>query len=144
MATVFDQDLPSGLQKMASGTQFNEPDPFNSCHRPEVSAGKWRTNDFGECNMQLEAIYDHGQLKFAQPVTLKHDYLRLIVNVPNEEIFPSGNPYSLSAEVIERARDMRERLDAIRNAPLPPDAELPELTEKQLERIAAFELREDR
>ncbi len=94
--------------------------------------------------MQLEAIYDHGQLKFAQPVTLTHDYLRLIVNVSNEEIFPSDNPYRLSAEVMERARDMRERLDDIRNAPLPPDAELPELTEKQLERIAAFELREDR
>jgi hypothetical protein len=29
MATVFDQDLPSGLQKMASGTQFNEHGPFN-------------------------------------------------------------------------------------------------------------------
>jgi hypothetical protein len=39
---------------------------------------------------------------------------------------------------------MRNRLDAIRNAPLPPDDELPELTAKQRERIAAFALREDR
>jgi hypothetical protein len=94
--------------------------------------------------MQLEAIYEHGQLKFAQPVTFKHDYLRLIVHVPDEEIVSGDNPYNLPSDVIERARVMRERLDAIRNAPLPPDAELPELTEKQLERMAAFELREDR
>jgi hypothetical protein len=39
---------------------------------------------------------------------------------------------------------MRQRLDAIRDAPLPPDETLPDLTQKQLDRIAAFELREDR
>jgi hypothetical protein len=94
--------------------------------------------------MQLEAIYDHGQLKFVQPVTLKHEYLKLIVNVPDEEIISGNKPYSLSPEVIERARVMRERLDAIRNAPLPSDEELSELSGRQRERIAAFELREDR
>jgi predicted DNA-binding antitoxin AbrB/MazE fold protein len=94
--------------------------------------------------MQLEAIYDHGQLKFVQPVTLKHEYLRLIVNVPDEEIISGSKPNSLSSEVVERARVMRERLDAIRNAPLPPDDELPELSGRQRQRIAAFELREDR
>jgi hypothetical protein len=94
--------------------------------------------------MQLDAIYDHGQLKFVQPVTLKHEYLRLSVNVPDEEIMYGNKPYSLSSEVIERAHVMRERLDAIRNAPLPPDDELPELSGRQHERIAAFELREDR
>jgi hypothetical protein len=39
---------------------------------------------------------------------------------------------------------MRQRLDAIRDAPLPPDETLPDLNQKQLDRIAAFELREDR
>jgi hypothetical protein len=38
---------------------------------------------------------------------------------------------------------MRARFDAILQAPLPPDDELPELTPKQLERIAAFELRDE-
>ena len=36
---------------------------------------------------------------------------------------------------------MLEKYEAIRNAPLPPDEELPEISAKQLERIAAFELR---
>lgn len=94
--------------------------------------------------MQLEAIYSNGQLSFAQPVKLKHDNLRLIVNVPDEEIETNSNPFNLPQEVIDRARAMREKFDAIRNAPLPPDDELPELTAKQLDRIEAFELREDR
>lgn len=94
--------------------------------------------------MQIEAIYNHGQLTFAQPLRLKHDNLRLIVNVPDEEIVTNDNPYNLPPEVLKSAQAMRERLDAIRNAPPPPDDELPELTDKQLERIAAFELREDR
>lgn len=94
--------------------------------------------------MQVEAILDHGKLKFAQPLQLKHARLRLIVTIPDEEIILSDNPHNLLPEVIERARVMRDKLDAIRNAPLPPDDELPELTARQLERIEAFELREDR
>lgn len=94
--------------------------------------------------MQLEAIYSHGQLTFVQPVAFKHDNFRLIVNVPDEELLSGNAMHSMAPEVIQRARAMRERLDAIRNAPLPPDDELPELTEKQIERIAAFELRKDR
>jgi hypothetical protein len=39
---------------------------------------------------------------------------------------------------------MRERLDAIRDAPLPPDDPLPDPTRKRLDRIKAFGLREDR
>lgn len=94
--------------------------------------------------MQFEAIYEHGKLQFVTAIQLKHDRVRLLVTVPDEEIIPIDNPYNLPPEVIERARTMRENLDAIRNAPLPPDEELPEITEKQLDRIAAFELREDR
>jgi hypothetical protein len=46
--------------------------------------------------------------------------------------------------VIAAARAMRERLDAIRTAPLPPDDELPELSDSQRQRLDAFALREDR
>jgi hypothetical protein len=93
--------------------------------------------------MQVEVIYNHGQLTFALPVTLKHDYLRLIVNVPDDEIAPSDNPYNLSPEVIGRANSMLARMAAIRNAPLSPDEDLPEFTQKQLERIEAFGLRDE-
>jgi hypothetical protein len=50
----------------------------------------------------------------------------------------------LSEHVVQRARAMREQLDAIRNAPPPPDDPLPDLTQKRLDRIKAFALREDR
>ncbi len=36
------------------------------------------------------------------------------------------------------ARALKTRLDILRNEPLPPDDELPELTEKQRSRIEAF------
>jgi hypothetical protein len=36
--------------------------------------------------MQVEAIYSQGRLEFAQPMKLKHDHIRLVVNVPDEEI----------------------------------------------------------
>ena len=96
--------------------------------------------------MQVEAIYDHGRLEFVHPVQLKHDRVRLVVEVPDEEIV---NLYNLPAEMLAQAQAMLDKLDAVRNAPLPPDQAsdafshdaLPELTAKQLERIEAFELR---
>nr|VFK80663.1 MAG: hypothetical protein BECKSD772D_GA0070982_11387 [Candidatus Kentron sp. SD] len=103
--------------------------------------------------MQVGAIYDHGRLKFTQSLQLKRQYLRLIVEVPDTEIIEMPNEASntptaifpnLSPEVIALAQTLRNRLDAVRHAPLPPDDELPEFTEKQLDRIRAFELREDR
>lgn len=95
--------------------------------------------------MQVEAIYDHGRLEFTRPLQLRHEHLRLTVEVPDEELVtPAPATYNLPPEVLAHAQATRDKLDAIRNAPLPPDNELPELTEKQLERIEAFELREDR
>ncbi len=60
--------------------------------------------------------------------------------MPDDEIETNDNPYNLPPEVIAAAEVMDARLDAIRNAPFPPDQSLPELTPKQLERIEAFEL----
>ena len=94
--------------------------------------------------MQVEAIYDQGRLEFVQPMLLKHDRLRLVVEVPDDEIVNQPNPYNLPPEVLERAAQMRSHLDAIRNAPLPPDDQLPPIAAKTLERIEAFALREDR
>lgn len=94
--------------------------------------------------MQVEAIYDQGKLEFVTNLKLKHDRLRLLVTVPDEEIVTIDNPFNLPDEVVEYARSMRHKLDAIRNSSLPLDEELPELTEKQKDRMAAYETREDR
>ena len=95
--------------------------------------------------MQVEALYDHGRLEFTRPLQLRHERLRLVVEIPDEELVtPTPPAYNLPPEVLALAQAMRDKLDAIRDAPLPPDDELPELTEKQLERIEAFALREDR
>lgn len=100
--------------------------------------------------MNIQAIWDGKVLRPTQPLKLKHDLVT--IQVPDEEIStsafapstPQEQSYVLPPEVLASARAARERLDAIRNSPLPPDEELPALTEKHLERIAAFELREDR
>ena len=44
-------------------------------------------------------------------------------------------------EVRLRAQEMLERMEAIRNAPMPVDEDIPELTPKQRDRIGAAALR---
>jgi hypothetical protein len=92
--------------------------------------------------MQVEAIYDHGKLEFNPPLRLKHERIRLIVTVPDDEI-ETPEPYHLPQAVIERAQTMLARMQEIRNAPMPPDDEIPELTETQLKRMEAFALRDE-
>ncbi len=91
--------------------------------------------------MQVEAIYSQGRIELVKPLNLKRDHVRLIVTVPDDELVPQANPYNLPPEILQRAAEMRNRLDAVRHALLPPDDKLPEITAKQLDRIAAFELR---
>ena len=91
--------------------------------------------------MQVDAIYSHGRIEFVQPLRLKHDHIRLVVNVPDEEVETSQNPFGLTAEVLQNAAEMQRRIDAVRKAPLPADSELPDITAKQLERQKAYELR---
>jgi predicted DNA-binding antitoxin AbrB/MazE fold protein len=92
--------------------------------------------------MQVEAIYENGKLEFKQPLHLKNKKITVMVTLPDEAIEKNA-AYNLPPEVIERARALLQRMEAIKNAPLPPDDELPELTEKQLERIEAFALRDE-
>jgi hypothetical protein len=96
--------------------------------------------------MQLEAIYRDGQLQFSQPVQFRHQSFRVVVDVPDEEILDDGTEpvCDIPPEVRQRAAEMRERLDRIRTQPQPADAELPQLSEKALERIEAFKQREER
>jgi hypothetical protein len=103
--------------------------------------------------MQLEAIYDNGRLEFVPPIRLRHSRVRVIVQVPDTELMDSSAEYDKDAgdarqfvlppEIQAIADEMQADLDRIRNAPIPPDAQLPPLTPKQRERMVAFELRED-
>jgi len=94
--------------------------------------------------MQVEIIYRDGKLEFGTPVRVKPATLRFIVEVPDEDVDTASNPFGLPHEVVARARAMRARLDAVRDAPLPPDHELPEPNAKHQRRLEAFALRPDR
>ncbi len=94
--------------------------------------------------MELEAVYEGGKLEFSRPVKFKRNRVHMMVNVPDEAIEDAGSPYDLPEEVVEEADRTRSRLDAIRNAPLPPDDELPPVSDKSMERMREFALREDR
>ena len=102
--------------------------------------------------MEIEAIYTKGRLEFLQPVRLLTDKVRVRVVIPDHEVdhqgqstaeFAAEAKASLPQRVKDESRKMRARLDRIRYAPLPQDDELPELTEKQKERMEAFALREE-
>ncbi len=100
--------------------------------------------------MQVEAIYEQGRLEFSRPVRFKRDRVRLLIEVPDEEIVTeprvgqndAARACVLTPEVQALAEEMQERLDRIRAAPAPPDDELPEVSEKHLERMEAFAFRE--
>jgi hypothetical protein len=90
--------------------------------------------------MLAEAYYNNGRIEFTQKLHFKHSRFKLSVEVPDEEII-NENPADVPQEVLVQAQAMLAKLDAIRNAPLRPDNQDDELTERQRERIEAFELR---
>lgn len=89
--------------------------------------------------MLAEAWYDNGKIELTGNHRFKHTRFKLRVVVPDEEIM-NETPAHLSQDVLAPAKEMLARLDAIRNAPLPVGDD-DELTEKQLQRMEAFELR---
>lgn len=89
--------------------------------------------------MRIDAIYDHGRLEFTLPLQLKHGRVRIVVEVPDDEIVDTNDSSIMSPDLRRQARAMLTRFEAIRNAP--PLGDPPELTQKQLERIEAFEMR---
>ena len=91
--------------------------------------------------MQVEAIYNQGRIEFVQPLRLKHDHIRLVVNVPDDEIDAQTPPFHLPAEVLSRAQAMLAQYQSILNAPFPPDEDLPELSAEYQERLEAIDLR---
>lgn len=91
--------------------------------------------------MQVEAIYNQGKIELSQPLRLKHNHVRLVVTVPDDEIEVQDSTFNLSPEMLASAEEMLDKLEAIRNAPFSAEDELRSLSAKQVERIEAFELR---
>lgn len=89
--------------------------------------------------MLAEAWYDNGKIELTGNHRFKHTRFKLRVVVPDEEIM-NESPPQLPEDVLAPAKEMLAKLDAIRNAPLPVGND-DELTEKQLQRMEAFELR---
>ncbi len=97
--------------------------------------------------MQVEAIYNKGKLEFSKSIHLKHKRFPVQVILPDEVIETKKqtgiNSLAESDEKVSRPhiQAMLDELDTILNASLASDDNLLELTEKQKDRIAAFELR---
>ena len=99
--------------------------------------------------MEIEAIYDNGRIELPPSLRLANKRFSVRIEIPESEII--GRPdskdagrkpnYVLPPEVHALAKEMSDRLDRIRNAP-PSEEDLPDLTQKQQERMKAFEFRE--
>ena len=91
--------------------------------------------------MQVEAIYNQGRIEFVQPLRLKHERFRLLVNVPDEEVVPESASFQLTAQASAQAQAMLDKFAAILNAPVPTDDALPELGSEYEDRLKAIDLR---
>lgn len=99
--------------------------------------------------MHLEAIIEDGQVKLLHPPRLKKGGGRLSVTVivPDDALEESPNASAepqaaeLTAAQKERAQALLARSKAVRDAALADDVPDDGLTEKQRERMEAFELR---
>lgn len=89
--------------------------------------------------MLAEAYYIDGKIEFTQKIHFRHTRFKLRVEVPDEEIIAENQP-DISPQILNQAQEMLAKLDAIRNSPLVPDND-DDLTEKQRQRLEAFELR---
>ena len=95
--------------------------------------------------MQLDAIYDDGRLVFKQSVRLKDGPIEVRLSVPDGAVLNVGGtdeqrPHVVPEETTQRAQALLARLREIREQP--SEGPEPELTDRQRERLAAFELRE--
>lgn len=100
--------------------------------------------------MKIQAIYEDGVLKPTEPLHLKRKLITIYV--PDEEVAdqtlqaepPKALP-EIDPLVRQRADELLKRLAKIHEEVLAlPEGQLPKVTEKQLERMEAFEMREDR
>jgi predicted DNA-binding antitoxin AbrB/MazE fold protein len=102
--------------------------------------------------MEIQTLWQDGVFKPMQPLRLKRTLVT--IKVPDEEIAdidpPKGKeytsePYKTAPVVQTRADALLIRLEQIHNEILAlPEDQLPIVTDKQLERMHAMEMREDR
>lgn len=88
--------------------------------------------------MQVEAKWENGALHPLRPLMLKH--ARVTIIVPDEEI-ETSEQMLMPPELETATQELLKQFEAIRNAPMPVESELPAWTEKNQERLEAFELR---
>lgn len=88
--------------------------------------------------MRIEAVYDHGRLSFLQPVSLRQEPVRVMVEIPEDALSTTESTIQLD----EHSRALVAALDAIRNAPFPTEA-TDDISPKAAERLAAFAMRKD-
>jgi len=96
--------------------------------------------------MQIDAIYDQGRLEFQRPVTLKHQRIRVRVEIPDQELVehqaPSLPTYDLAdfpPEIRAAVERMAEIAEQARHVTLPASATAE--SEEEQQRWAAIELR---
>ncbi len=82
--------------------------------------------------MRIEAVYDHGRLSFLQPVSLREERIRVIVEIPEDAIFTTDSTPPLD----DHSRALVAALDAIRNAPIPTEQD--DQPSTKLDRLDAF------
>jgi hypothetical protein len=112
-----------------------------------------------QCEMEIQVIWENGVLRPVAPLKLIRSLVK--IQVPDEaiasaeEMENSGAPGDVMAtgqktpldELLSKDPDdpWLKRMKEVEAGILAiPEEQLPELTEKQLERIVAFENREDR
>ena len=97
--------------------------------------------------MQVVATYESGAIKFAQPIQFVRQNFQVTIDIPEAELAPLKQPPSSLDALLAQTPDdpWLQRMKAIETQTLSlPDDQLPELTPKQLSRIEAFAMREDR
>lgn len=97
--------------------------------------------------MNIQVIWENGVFRPTQPLQLKHSMVT--IQVPDEEISVTApesvvsrkESYALPPEVQALAERMTAELEDILDAPYPPDDSLPPLSQKHIDRVAAFATR---
>lgn len=108
--------------------------------------------------MQIEVLYKQGRVEFLEPLQLKHDQFRMIIELPDEEVVqpqamtaPVLSDETIAPSVLDLLLDETpddpwlQRMKAIEAEVLAtPEAQLPDLTPKQRQYLDAFARHEER
>ena len=100
--------------------------------------------------MLIEAIYDHGRVRFLQPIRLRHEQFKLTIELPDAEVVTIAEP--AKADLNSSALDLLlkdypddlwlQRMKTIEAEVLAtPESKPTDLTPKQWQYSEAFALR---